>query len=211
MAFTPISVKDGNGAAQSMANFQDLSGNNQPVISLDSQRATYRAAASFVPVTTGALTLIQVQGSATKTVRVKRLTIGGSAAATVATAVMYLQRTSTAGTTGTAVTPTIAKMDSGNATAATAVVTHYTTAAQTVGTLVGGPLSFFTVLLPVTAVPTVAFAINQCVFPEYGAPIGSAIVLRGTADFLNVVNSAPANFANAPVLQYMVEWEEDAS
>lgn len=210
MAFTPISVKDGTGAAQSMGAFQDSGGNNYPAQSLDNAIPTYRAAASFVPVTTGALTLVQVQGSSTKTVRIKRIVVGGSTATTVATAVWYLQRTSTAGTTGTAVTPTIAKLDT-NSPAATAVVTHYTTAAQTVGTLVGGPLSFFTVLLPVTAVPTVAFTINQCIFPEYGAPIGQAIVLRGTADFINVVNSAPANFANAPVLQYSVEWTEDAS
>ncbi|HEY6008305.1 MAG TPA: hypothetical protein VIU40_08285, partial [Geobacteraceae bacterium] len=103
MAYTPVTTSDRSGASTPMAAFQDASGNNQPAISLDTQIPTYRAAASFVPVTTGALTLVQVQGSATKTVRVRRISIGGSTATTVATAVMYLQRTSTAGTTGTAV------------------------------------------------------------------------------------------------------------
>jgi hypothetical protein len=211
MAFTPVTVADKNNASQGMGAFQDPAGNNYAAVSLDSASATYRASASFVPVTASALTLFQIQGSATKTVRVRRITMGGSTATTVATAVCYLQRTSTAGTGGTAVTPTIAKVDSGTSASATAVVSHYTTAAQSVGTLAGGPLSFFTVLLPVTAVPTVAFTVNQVVFPEYGSPIGQSIVLRGTSDYLCVVNSAPASFANAPVIQYTIEWTEDAS
>ncbi len=210
MALTPVSVSDRTGASQAMDAFQDPASNNIPIVSVDSTKATYRASASFVPVTASALTLVQVQGSATKTVRIKRVIMSGSTATTVAAMVAYTQRTSTAGTTGTAVTPTIAKLDTTSA-AATAVVTHYTTAAQTVGTLVGGPLSFFQIPLIVTAVPTVGLPLPYSVFPEMGMPIGQAIVLRGTADFYNIVNSAPASFANAPVLQYTIEWEEDAS
>ena len=212
MAFTPLAAKDGNQVAQNMGAFQDASGNNFPAVSLDSNRAYYRASASFVPVTTGALTLIQVQGSATKTIRITRVFMSGSTVTAVASMVAYTQITSTAGTTGTAVAPTIAKLDQGSATA-TAVVNHFTTAAQTVGTLIGGPLSFFTLPLPITAVPTAAQPATTpyVVFPEAGVPIGQAIVLRGTAQYFNVVNSAPANFANAPVLQYTVEWTEDAS
>ena len=210
MAFTPVSVLNSSGASTPMGSFQDAAGNNIPLSGLDSSRAYYRASASFVPVTASALTLIQVQGSATKTVRITRVTMSGSAATAIATMVAYTQRTSTAGVTGTAVNPTIAKLDTASA-AATAVVTHYTTAAQTVGTLIGGPLSFFQMLLTITAIPTVSFSPMQTVFPEGGAPIGQAIVLRGAAEYFNVVNSAPASFANAPVLQYTVEWIEDGS
>ena len=210
MAFTAITVADKNNAAQSMAAFQDAALVNYPAVSFDSNAAGYRAAASFVPVTASALTLVQVQGSATKTVRIKRVVMSGSAATAVATMVGYTQRTSTAGTTGTAVNPTIAKMDTAQATA-TAVVTHYTTAAQTVGTLIGGPLSFFQMPLTITAVPTVGLPLPCVIFPEAGGPPGQSIVLRGVAEFYNVVNSAPASFANAPVLQYTVEWTEDAS
>jgi hypothetical protein len=193
-----------------MQTFADAGSNNIPLAALDSTRAYYRASASFVPVTASALVLFQVQGSASKTVRITRVTMSGSAATAIATMVAYTQRTSTAGITGTPVNPTIAKLDTGSA-AATAVVTHYTTAAQTVGTLIGGPLSFFQMLLTITAIPTVSFSPMQTVFPEGGAPIGQAIVLRGTAEYFNVVNSAPASFANAPVLQYTVEWIEDGS
>ncbi|HVP49642.1 MAG TPA: hypothetical protein VMT56_00320 [Candidatus Bathyarchaeia archaeon] len=210
MALLPLAAKDANGVAQSMVAFQDASSNNIPSVTLDTSRAVYRASASFVPVTTGALTLVQVQGSATKTVRITRVIMSGSTATTVAAMVAYTQLTSTAGTTGTAVTPTIAKLDT-NSPTATAVVTHYTTAAQTVGTLIGGPISFFQIPLIVTAVPTVGLPLPYTVFPENGAPLNQCIVLRGTAQYYNVVNSAPANFANAPVLQYTVEWIEDAS
>jgi hypothetical protein len=212
MALTPLAAKDANQVAQNMVAFQDASANNIPAVSLDSSRAYYRASASFTPVSTGALTLIQVQGSATKTVRITRVTLSANSAATVASMVAYTQLTSTAGTTGTAVNPTIAKMDT-NSAAATAVVTHYTTAAQTVGTLIGGPLSFFQLPLSITAIPTAAqpATLPYTVFPENGVPIGQAIVLRGAAQYYNVVNSAPANFANAPVIQYTIEWVEDAS
>jgi len=210
MALTPVTVADRNNTSTSMGAFQDAAGVNIPLTSVDSSVPHYRASASFVPVTASALTLFQIQGSATKTVRIKRITICGSAATAPALMVAYVQRTSAAGTGGTAVTPTVAKNDSAAA-AATAVVTHYTTAAQSVGAAVGGPLATFQVPLPITAVPTIGLPQPYVVFPENGTPIGQALVLRGTGDFICVVNSAPASFANAPVLQYTIEWSEDAS
>ena len=51
----------------------------------------------------------------------------------------------------------------------------------------------------------------QYLFPEAGALIGQAIVLRGTADFLEIQNVAPANLAAGTVLAYSIEWSEDAS
>lgn len=210
MALTPVTVADRNNTSTSMGAFQDAAGVNIPLTSVDSSVPTYRASASFTPVTASALTLFQIQGSATKTVRIKRICLSGSAATAVATMVAYVQRTSAAGTGGTAVTPTIAKNDSASA-AATAVVSHYTTGAQSVGTAVGGPLSFFQVPLTITAVPTVGLPVPYTVFPENGVAIGQSLVLRGIADFVCVVNSAPASFANAPVIQYTIEWTEDAS
>ena len=48
-------------------------------------------------------------------------------------------------------------------------------------------------------------------FPEFGVPSGKAIVLRGTADFLEIQNLAGTNLAAGTVLNYFVEWEEDGS
>lgn len=231
----PFVAQDANGSNQSLSTSLDGSGylvgsttirdattvantlavdaSGRAAVTLDSAKATYRAAAVFTPYATGPLTLFQIQGSATKTVRVKRIGVAPTTATAAASISGYLQRTSTAGTGGTGVAPTVAKLDTSSG-AASAVVTHYTTAAQSVGTVtsMGGPLSQFVVGVPIVSVPTVSILNQmQMIFPELGAPGGQAIVLRGVAEFLAVINTTPANFANAVSLSYFVEWEEDAS
>ena len=84
MAFTPVIARDGNNAAQSMAALQDLAGINYSMVSLDSTRQVYRASASFTPQATAGVTVISIVGSATKTVRVKRILLGGIRNAPVA-------------------------------------------------------------------------------------------------------------------------------
>lgn len=209
MAITPLIVRDGNNAAQSVSALQDAAGYNSSMVSLDTGRATYRAAANFTPQVTGAVCVISIQGSATKTVRIKR--VGLSGVSTGAGQNIYaLQKTSALGAGGTTVTPTVSKMDSADA-AATAVVQHYTTSLKAAGTPIGGPLSAANVQTCVTAVPTTGVPAQTLLFPEAGAPIGHAIVLRGTSEFLEIQNLAAANLAAGTVLCYFVEWEEDAS
>lgn len=209
MAITPIIVRDGNNAAQSISALQDPSGYNASMVSLDTGRATYRAAANFTPQATAAVTLITIQGSATKTVRVKRIGVGGVSTAN-GQSVYQLLKTSALGAGGTAVAPTPTPLDSASA-AATAVVQHYTTTLKATGTAIGGPLTTANVQTGVTAVPTVQTPPHTILFPEAGAPIGQAIVLRGAAQYLEVQNVAAANLAAGTVLCYFVEWEEDAS
>lgn len=209
MAITPIIVRDGNNAAQSISAFQDPSGYNASCFSLDTGRATYRAAANFSPQVTGAVTVLSIQGSATKTVRIKR--IGLSGVSTGAGQNVYLlQKTSALGAGGTTVTPTATPLDSASP-AATAVVQHYTTTLKAAGTPIGGPLSAANVQTCVTAVPTTGVPAQTLLFPEAGAPIGQAIVLRGAAQYLEVQNAAAANLAAGTVLCYFVDWEEDNS
>lgn|SRR5512137_1454793 len=210
MAITPLIVRDGNNAAQSIAAFQDASGYHATISSLDTARPTYRAAANFTPQATGAVTVLSIQGSATKTVRIKR--IGLSGVSTAAGQNIYaLQKTSALGAGGTTVTPTATPLDSASA-AATAVVQHYTTSLKAAGTPIGGPLSTANVQTCVTAVPAaVIVPASTQLFPEFGAPIGQAIVLRGAAQYLEVQNLAAANLAAGTVLCYFIEWEEDAS
>ncbi len=209
MAQGTIVVRDGNNAAQNVASFPDLAGNNYSGVSLDSSGQIYRASASFTPFGTSDLTLISIKGSATKTVRIKRIMLGGSSTA-LGSILMGIQRTSTVGTGGTAVLPTVAKLDTGSATA-TATVTHFTTAAQSVGTPVGGPLSSFQLFTTTVTTPTVAFCEMQMIFPERGVTIGQGLVLRGTADFIEIQNLNAGNVKAGSILQYMVEWAEDAS
>jgi hypothetical protein len=212
MAITPIIVRDGNNAAQSMGAFQDPAAVNYSAVSVDSAQAVYRASANFTPLVTAAVALVSIKGSASKTIRIKRITIGGVSTA-LSASVFQLLRTTTVGTGGTVVTPTAAKLDTSTASAAaTAVVQHYTTAAQSSGSANGGPLSTQLVTTSTVTTPTVGnFGTPQVLFPEGGAPIGQAIVLRGAADILEIQNVAPTNLGAGSVLTYTVEWVEDAS
>lgn len=210
MALTPIVVRDGNNTAQNMDALQDASGNNISLVSVDSTRATYRASANFTPQATGAVTIISLQGSATKTVRVKRVMLGGVSTA-VSASVYQIVRTTALGAGGTTVNPTIAKLDTSSATA-TAVAAHYTTTLKATGTGASGPLVTRQVGTNVVTTPATAWIEPLApLFPEAGMPVGQAIVLRGAAEFMEIQNVTPANLGAGTVLSYIIEWEEDAS
>lgn len=216
MALVPLNIRDGNGASQNQEMFQGGNaaasglGNNIPVHSLDSTRTTYRFSASFTPQATAAVTLISIQGSATKTVRVTRILLGGASTALSVAPIIALQRTSALGAGGTTVNPTASKNDS-QVVAATAVVAHYTATLKAAGTGVGGPLSTQRLFTDTVTTPTVASRAGIMLFPEYGAPIGQALVLRGTADFIEIQNVNAGNLAAGTVLEYAIELVEDAS
>jgi hypothetical protein len=181
-----------------------LSSDSNGRVSLDHTLATYRASASFTPLATAALTLVSIQGSASKQVRITRVLLSGHSTAN-AQETFALQRTSTLGTGGTVVSPSIGKLDTTFATAS-AVVKHFTTGAQSVGSAVGGPLSTFDFFTGVVTTPTVYTPWVQ-IYPELGEP-GQSIVLRGTADFLELQNVNAGNLSTGTVLQYTVEWTE---
>ena len=208
MAFTPLVIRDGSNNAQNIQAFQDASGNMSLAQSLDSNSVTYRASANFTPQVTGAVTMITITGSATKTVRIKRIGLTGisTGGGTFAAA---LQRTSALGAGGTIQTPTIAKLDT-NAVAATAVVNHWITSLKAAGTPVGGQLSQGSIVT-IIPVATYAPAPAQMLFPEFVASSQQSIVLRGATDFLEVQNIQPTNLVAGTVLGYVIEWTEDAS
>jgi hypothetical protein len=208
---TSLAVKDGNNASQSLTTLTDPAGLERYSVSLDTPGvAAFRVAvASAAVITTASKTIVNIQGSATKTVRIKK--IGFSlTAATAAQGVLLLARTTGVGSGGTAVTPAIAKMDSGTVAAATAVVTHYTTGAQSQGA--GGTQLAVTQVNEsvTTTAPTFLGAQNfQFLFPESGVCAGNALVLRGTSDYLEIWTATA--IGTTPALSYMIEWEEDAS
>lgn len=208
MAFTPVIARDGNNAAQSMAALQDLASVNYPQVGLDSTQQTYRVSASFTPFATAPLALVTIIGSATKTVRIKRILIGGVATA-LADTLFRLTRVSVIGTGGTAVAPTVAKNDTLSA-AATAVVQHYTTAAQTTGTVVSS-LSHWRQFIATVTTPATAYTNpTYQVFPECGVG-GQSLVLRSTSDMIQIENFNGGNLGAATVLEYVVEFVEDGS
>lgn len=207
---TTLSVLDSNASAKTLTTLTNPATDQRYVMSQDEAgAAVYRASANFTPTATAAVTLITVQGSATKTVRIRRILIGGVSTAN-AQSIFALQRATALGAGGTTVTPTVAKVDSGTVASATAVVSHYTSTLKAAGTETDGPLSTFQVFTNVVTTPTVT-PIQVMAFPELGAPGGQAIVLRGIADFLEVKNVTPTNLSSSTVLFYTVEWVEDGS
>jgi hypothetical protein len=214
MAFTAITIKDGNNASQSMGALQDtVNSANYPLVSLDSARSTYRTSALFTPFATAPVTYISIVGSATKTVRVQRIGLWMVATANASVG-LTLARGTALGTGGTAVTPTVTKLDTSSA-ASTAVVKHYTTAAQTAAT---GSTNLSTMNLTgnlvAETVQIFAPAAYSMMFPEGGVG-GQCIVVRGTSDIIEVqVNLGQSGGANGPPAMqvgYFVEWVEDAS
>ncbi len=206
---TSTSLLNGSGSPVSMATSTDPAGLQRAIVSLDEAGAgIYRCSASFVPFGTADRTLISITGSTTKTIRVRRILLQATVATTAANNLWQMARTTALGTGGTAVLPTLAKLDSGTVGAGTAVVTHYTTAAQSVGT---GPiiLSKFNMYSSILAAPTVPTPWLS-VFPEIGGttPMQS-LTLRGTSDFIEIGNVA-SNFTGT-LVQYVIEWSEDGS
>jgi len=97
-------------------------------------KKTYVASGSFTPPATPQ-DLVFITGSATKTVRVQSFKLG-TANTAAGSQILFLNKHSAAPTGGTEVAPTKVPLDSSDA-AATAVVKHVTTSANTPGTLVG--------------------------------------------------------------------------
>jgi len=219
MAFTPVVARDGNNAAQSMAAFQDLASVNYAGVSLDSTRQTYRAAAIFTPFATAPTTYVSLVGSATRTVRIQRVGCWMVATANASIA-LQLARGTALGTGGTAVSPTISKLDSLSATA-TAVIKHYTTAAQTAATG-STAISSANVTGNLVAETVQIFAPPSLtvLYPESSVG-GQSIVLRGTSEIFEIQignnaatplgQSAGANGPPAMQMGYFIEWVEDAS
>lgn len=206
-----VQVKDALNNTATLSTQTDPAGNQAYVMSTDlAGQAVYRVSANFTPQPTAAVTVITVTGSATKTVRIRRILIGGVSTAN-AQSIFALQRTTALGAGGTLVAPNVAKVDSGTVAAATAVVNHWTTTLKAAGTATGvGPLATFQVITNVVTTPTIGIT-PVMAFPELGAPVGQSIVLHGVADFLEVQNITPTNLSAATVLFYTIEWVEDAS
>lgn len=166
------------------------------VAAIDSSKASYIASASFSPTVTAATDVFTITGSASKTIRVTKLSISGTATSSVVVVASLIKR-STADTGGTPTAATAVPNDSANA-AATATVASYT-ANPTLGNTVGAIASDRLVFAAATGVPS----LRDYVFG--GA--NQAIVLRGTAQQLVVnLNSATVAGIGANIT---VQWTEE--
>jgi len=157
-------------------------GSVQTTPSNDGAKPTYSASATNIAQITTTGTIFVLQGSATKTIRILRVHVSGTAGTSI-TVDVSLAKWSAApsgGTTGTA--PTITPHDSTNA-AGTAVASTYTVA-PTAGTLVG---NLRTQKLYCNATATTS---GEDIDWEFGVRPGQAPTLRGTTQYIAILSGA---------------------
>lgn len=184
----------------------DVDVNARLQVTTEGNKTTYRyAGLSFAPVATPT-DIIEIIGSAAKTVRVKRVKLEGAATA-AGNMPASLVRRSAVPTIGSAVRTavTAAKHDSGDA-AATAVVSTIGTANfGTVGTTAGIVAAG---LLQMSALAT-GLGVSPLVW-DFSTRNDKPLILRGVAESL-CVNLAAAAVPSGGVIHYEIELEEDAS
>lgn len=167
-------------------------------VNIEGRRATYRATVTGLVPAASATDIAYINGSATKTVRVTRIVVSGTAGTHVNTPIILVKR-STANSGGTCAAATNVPLDSSNA-AATAVV-NSCTANPTTGTLVGNisARSYFFGVATEASGPPADFLIGQ----EGGQPL----TLRGVAQGLAVNLGAVS--VTSGVVNVTIEWTEE--
>lgn len=204
-----LAIKDGNGTAASISTYADASSNLIAIGSLDSSKATYTAAVgNITPVATPTAFFV-IQGSATKTIRIKSVKVSGGATA-AGSMLLKAERWSDAGTLGSAVLTavTAGKHDTGSA-AATAVVStvgtaNYTTEGTSAGLIAAGRLNLVAIGSAGTSSDCVPYTL------EWSHTSTQSLVLRGSGQYL-VVGGAGSSLPSGAKLDLMVTWEEDGS
>lgn len=161
-------------------------------------RSTYSAAITNLVSATLATDILTINGSASKTIRVTKISIDGLAV-TGGNISVFLIKRSTANTGGTSTTLTNVPHDSANA-AGTAAVKAYTVNPTVLGTAVGTVRSN---RVFISGGATTASAEDEQRFGD----LGQGIVLRGTSESL-CLNLAGVTI-NSPSLNVWVEWTEE--
>lgn len=200
-----FSVIDGGLQAQNIASSPDANGSFILLRSSEHRKATFRYAGTFTPVATPT-DVIMIKGSITRTLRVKRIVLGGVATAN-GNMLASLIRRSTFGTQGGAVFNNVTSggHDTTDA-AATGLVSVIGTANLTsVGTQVGGNLGQGRLFLPTTATGTP----NPLVW-EFATRQDKALIIRTTSDFV-FINLNGGTVPAGGVIDYEIEIEEDQS
>lgn len=175
-------------------------------VSSDGAKATYEyGAARFAQVATPTAFIV-IKGSATKTVRIKKVRIAGVATAQGNMQIQF-QRWSTAGTIGSAaLTALTAVQHDINDTAATATVSTVGTANwTTAGT--GSTIPFLCDTLFMGVVATGVVTPNAF---EFSSRNDKAIILRGTGDWIIISGNGSA-IPSGGVIDISIETEEDNS
>jgi hypothetical protein len=201
-----LKVLDSSGALNFLDAMVDSGDSNAPLIMVhtsEHKKSTFRYAGTFTPVATPTDVML-IQGSATMTLRVKRMVFSGLAT-TAGNMPITLFRRSTAPTLGSAALTAITagKHDTNDAAPTGVVSTVGTANVGTVGTT-AGHLGQGRIYLPlVTTVPSP-------ITWEFATRNDKPFILRGTTDYI-AVNLNGAALPAGGVIDYEFEIEEDGS
>jgi hypothetical protein len=161
---------------------------------------TYGAAIAGFAYAASGTDIFTISGSATRTVRIKHISIDGTQTSTSARSVILIKR-STANTGGTSVILTAVPYDSMNSTA-TAVVRYYTANPTTLGTSIG---SFHNEKLIIGA--TNSADSDALIFSTLDSSSSQDITLRGSNEFLCVNMNGVTSAGNSMNIDIM--WTEE--
>lgn len=196
----------GNAGSALRVNFRNAAGTEigvagDPIVvsSLPSEstKATFRACWSALSLAGAPTDVINMQGSATKTIRITKIFLSANATFAAIIPVQMIRR-SAANTGGTSTTPTIAKHDTTNV-AATAVVRTYT-ANPTVGAVVATLVARKMIVSSGTNTPV-------DLEEQFADRPAQTIVLRGTSDFISI--SFGGTTVNTGSCSGYIEWTEE--
>ncbi len=170
------------------------------------EKATYRAATliPFVPAVTINIPWFLIEGSASKTVIVKRIAVSGATLTAVAYLAVNVVKFSTAASGGTATSAPMVPMDS-TFPAATAAFVKYYTAVPTAGTTIGS-IATNRCLFQATVAAATGLT-RDYVFDFGDMPETKGIVLRGTTQGLGLI--WPVVPASTCTLAVDIEWTEE--
>jgi hypothetical protein len=168
-------------------------------VETESVKTTYSAVAANIALASGGVVVL-LQGSATKTIRLKRAEVSGTLTTASAADVLILRYSSgpTGGTTTTA--PTIVSHD-GNDAAATAVISAYSTPPNGGLTAIGA-LRERRIFL---STPTTLGSIAEW---QFGDKNDKAAILRGIGQYYGLALSNASAYTGASI-NLMLEWTEE--
>lgn len=209
-----LSIKDGTAGTQTQAVALDPSGYYRPIFSQDDAGAAiYRASIFYTLGVATPTAIVVMQGSATKTIRIRRIELWGWST-TAGVMKMKASRRTTAGTIGSGVLtaiPTQGKNDSGTVASPTLTIStngtaNYTTLGTLSAILATGVVGFNLAAQVSNSTPVI--------WPGGYGSATQSFVLRGTSDWITVDGGADSGGDAVPaggILAFTCEWSEDAS
>lgn len=205
---TTLTVKDSTGSTATMSLIADPNNSSAKAskVVVDealNAKATFATGANSFTLPATPTDVVEIAGSATKTIRIKKIILSGVATTAKQWPVKIIRRVSSIAD-GVAVTAVAAKFDTSDP-AATAVARHFTT----LGTLVAAnPINSvlfaadMTLTAPATATAPLVF--------DFSRNMDKALVLRGAADCV-VINLGGGALTAGEKLSWACEFEEDLS